>query len=242
MQLAKANSWPLRTKYGTLHCTMKSGRGLLLVVSSPSGAGKTTLCRALRKEHPHLRFSVSYTTRAPRVGEIAGADYHFVSDVQFDHMIEHQGFAEWAFIHGRRYGTSVQAVQEALDLGHHVLFDIDYQGAESLLRQFPVAACLVYILPPSLSVLATRLRSRGTETEDRVQARLRKAKEEISHHGSYRYLVLNDSMEHALHELSAIYRVERGDEVPVEIRQLAEHCLQPKRAALAEKLLLEESQ
>ena len=242
MQLAKANVWPLRGKCGTLYCTMKSGRGLLLVVSSPSGAGKTTLCRALRKEHPHLRFSVSYTTRAPRAGEVPGADYHFVSDVQFDHMIERQGFAEWALIHGKRYGTSVQAVQEALDLGHHVLFDIDYQGAESLLRQFPGASCLVYILPPSLTVLATRLRSRGTETEDRVQARLKKAKEEISHHGSYKYLVLNDSMEHALRELSAIYRVEQGVDVPTETRELVGDCLQPKRATLAEKLLMEESQ
>jgi guanylate kinase len=131
--------------------------GLLLVVSSPSGAGKTTLCRRLLSEHPELQFSVSYTTRPPRSGERDGIDYHFVSDATFDEMVQQGAFAEWNWVHGRRYGTSLHAVQQALASGCKILLDIDYQGAARILEVFAASARLVFILPPSLAVLEAPL-------------------------------------------------------------------------------------
>jgi len=136
--------------------------GLLLVVSSPSGAGKTTLARRLLGEFTDLRFSVSYTTRPQRGREQDGVDYHFVSEATFDQMIAAGAFAEWCLVHNRRYGTSVETLRTALCLGQHVLLDIDYQGAAKLREQLPKESRLVFILPPSLPILEQRLRSRGS--------------------------------------------------------------------------------
>jgi guanylate kinase len=217
---------------------MAGRRGLLLVVSSPSGAGKTTLCRRLVREHPSLRFSVSYTTRAPRTGEIDGVDYHFVSDETFERMVQGNAFAEWAFVHGRRYGTAVATVREALARGGEVLFDVDYQGAERLKEQFPEEAILVYILPPSLRTLEQRLRGRGTDAPDVIERRLRKAREELRHYHNYHYLVVNDDIERAYGELQAVYLAARGA-APGEASAGSRACALPARAALAEALLAE---
>lgn len=219
-------------------------RGLLFVVSSPSGAGKTTLSRRLLAEHAELRFSVSYTTRPRRTGEREGVDYHFVSDETFDRMIAEGAFVEFAVVHGRRYGTSMHTVRAALTAGQQVLLDIDYQGAARLAEQFKHEACLTYILPPSLSVLEQRLRSRNTDTTAVIEARLLKAREELRQYPRYRYLIVNSDIETAYAELDAIYRCERamleGWERPAPstaTASLARSCLMPQRSHLAEELL-----
>ncbi len=216
-------------------------RGLLLVVSSPSGAGKTTLARRLLDEHRELRFSVSYTTRPRRGREQGGVDYHFVSDAEFDGMVAASAFAEWCVVHGRRYGTSLPTLRAALAGGQHLLLDIDYQGAKKLRQEFPDEARLVYILPPSLQVLEERLRTRATDDLAVIEARLRKATEELRHYHLYDYLVFNRELEHAYAELEAIYLFETarfvGTEPAAKVAALARDCRREQRAALAEKVL-----
>jgi len=181
--------------------------GLLVVISSPSGAGKTTLCQRLLKDcDDTLTFSVSYTTRKMRAGEREGVDYHFVDDSTFQQMIDREEFAEWAEVHGKRYGTSIKAVDEALSGGKDVLFDIDYQGGRQLRAKFEADALLVFILPPSLDELERRLRRRATDEEDVIARRLQKAHEEIEHYGLYDYLIVNDDLDRAYDELRSIYR------------------------------------
>lgn len=216
-------------------------RGLLLVVSSPSGAGKTTLSRRLLAAHQELRFSVSYTTRDRRKGEQDGVDYHFVSNAEFDRMIAADAFAEWCIVHGRRYGTAVDTVAAALASGQKVLLDIDYQGAAKLRQQLPDEARLVYILPPSLAILEQRLRARGTDSESVIEQRLAKAREELRHYRLYHYLVMNNQLEQAFAELDAIYQYEQaqvqGISLPSEVIALARSCACESRAALAEQVL-----
>ena len=204
----------------------KVGRGVLLVVSSPSGAGKTTLVRRLMREYPELRFSVSYTTRPPRDGEVDGVDYHFVDDARFDAMVEAGQFAEWALVHGRRYGTAQQTIVDNIEAGRDVVFDIDYQGGTTLKGKFENDAVMVFVLPPSMRELERRLRSRGSDAEEMVVRRLAKAREELGHYDAYDYLVINDELDKAYADLRAIYA--------------AAHCSRRRRAyrALA---LLEES-
>jgi guanylate kinase len=183
-------------------------RGLLIVVSSPSGAGKTTLCHRLTAEFPNIVFSVSYTTRPRRRGEEEGVDYHFVDRSLFDEMIDRGEFAEWAEVHGNRYGTTTEAVRQALEGGKHVLFDIDYQGARQLKARFERDAVLVFILPPSLEVLEQRLRKRATDAPDAIERRLIKAQDEINvlkQYGLYEYLIVNDDLVSAYDRLRAIY-------------------------------------
>jgi guanylate kinase len=220
---------------------MSTARGLLLVVSSPSGAGKTTLSRRLLSTHAELRFSVSYTTRPKRRGETEGVDYHFVSNEEFDRMVAAGEFAEWCLVHARRYGTAVETVQAALQSGQHVLLDIDYQGAEKLAAQLPDAAKLVYILPPSLEILEQRLRARGTDSDAVIEQRLAKAREELRHYRTYHYLVVNNDLDAAFAELNAIYEYElalvRGTQPPPEAVGLARSCRCENRAAIAEALL-----
>ncbi|MBI4509364.1 MAG: guanylate kinase [Deltaproteobacteria bacterium] len=180
-------------------------RGLLVVVSSPSGAGKTTLCRRLLQEFPDLKFSVSYTTRPPRTGERNGVDYWFVDAQSFQRMVEAGEFAEWAEVHGNRYGTARAAVEDALVRGHDVLFDIDWQGGEKLKAQFAGDAVMVWVLPPSLQVLEERLRRRATDAPDVIGRRLAMAKEELLHYTSYDYLIVNDAIENAYDHLRSIY-------------------------------------
>jgi guanylate kinase len=185
--------------------------GLLVVISSPSGAGKTTLCQRLLKDFRSLVFSVSYTTRPMRAGEKEGVDYFFVDDATFQRMVERDEFAEWAEVHGRRYGTSVRFVDEALSGGRDVLFDIDYQGGRQLRAKFQPDALLVFILPPSLEELERRLRRRATDDEDVILRRLQKAHEEIEHYALYDYLIVNDDLDRAYDELRSIYCAARRE-------------------------------
>ncbi len=178
-------------------------RGILLVISSPSGAGKTTLAHLLA-EHEKLEFSVSYTTRAPRAGEREGADYKFVTDEEFARMVDRGEFAEWAVVHGHRYGTAVHTVNRALEDGKDYLFDIDYQGGAQIRRQWPDESVLVFILPPSMAELERRLRRRATDAPEAIDKRLAMATRELEHFGEYDYLVVNDNLETALKELPSI--------------------------------------
>lgn len=180
-------------------------RGMLLVVSSPSGAGKTTLCNRLRGEFEALDFSVSYTTRPPRPGETEGIEYHFTDLPTFQEMVARDEFAEHALVHGNMYGTSANKVREAIENGRDLLFDIDYQGGQQLRQKFPGDVVSIFILPPSIAELERRLRSRGTDAKDVIARRLRVAREELRHYDEYDYLIMNDELERAYDVLRAVY-------------------------------------
>jgi guanylate kinase len=184
-------------------------RGSLIVISSPSGAGKTTLSRRLLEEFPSIGFSVSLTTRPPREGEVDGVDYEFVDHATFDRMIAEQALAEWAEVHGNRYGTSRAAVESALAEGRDMLFDIDWQGGRALAGQWPDDVVKVFVLPPSLAVLEARLRGRGTDDAQVIERRLRRAVEEMAHYPEYDYLVVNDDLDQAYATLRAVYLTSR---------------------------------
>jgi len=183
-------------------------KGLLLIVSSPSGAGKTTLCRRLRDEFPQIQFSVSYTTRSPRPGELHGREYFFVDRDDFTAMVARDEFAESALVHGNNYGTSAALVRDALASGTDLLFDIDFQGGRQLRRSFPSDVVLVFILPPSLGELQRRLEARNTDAPEVIERRLRVARDELSHYGEYDYVIVNDDLERAYAALRAIYIAE----------------------------------
>jgi guanylate kinase len=200
-------------------------RGLLIVVSSPSGAGKTTLCHRLIDEFPDIVFSVSYTTRPRRRGEEEGVDYHFVDAPTFDKMAERGEFAEWAEVHQHRYGTTAEAVKQALEGGRHVLFDIDYQGGRQIKAKFENEAVLVFVLPPSLEELEARLRKRATDAPDVIERRLAKAHDELKQYGLYQYLIVNDELPRAYDRLRAIY--------------LASQCTIDRMGHIAESLVKE---
>lgn len=180
-------------------------RGLLLVVSSPSGAGKTTLCNRLRQEFPKLGFSVSYTTRPPRPGETDGVEYHFVSATRFQEMAAVDEFAEYAMVHGNMYGTAARQVAGALEQGRDLLFDIDFQGGRQLRNRFRDEVVLVFILPPSLRELERRLRRRATDADEVIAQRLKVARSELAHYDEYDYLIVNDDFDKAYDALRAVY-------------------------------------
>jgi guanylate kinase len=185
--------------------------GLLLVLSAPSGAGKTTLAHRLAAVEPDARFSVSATTRAPRGAERDGVDYHFVSRQRFDELVAAGALAEWAEVHGNRYGTLAATVEEALAQGRIALFDIDVQGGAQLQARWPARAVMVFILPPSMAELERRLRSRSTDAEPVIARRLAAAREEIARGATrYDWLVVNDDLERALADLRAIVARERA--------------------------------
>ena len=188
---------------------MAGRRGILIIISSPSGAGKTTLARRLLGEFPELSFSVSYTTRPPRVGELNGVDYYFVSPEEFDGMVTRDEFAEWAQVHGNRYGTSRRVVDEALASGRDVVFDVDWQGGRALAWRWPLDALRIFILPPDLASLEQRLRRRATDSEEVIQRRLRVALEELGHHDEYEHRIVNDDIDRAYGALRAIYLIRR---------------------------------
>ncbi|NVB41509.1 guanylate kinase [Pseudenhygromyxa sp. WMMC2535] len=179
--------------------------GILLVVSSPSGAGKTTLCNRLREEFPNIGFSVSYTTRSPRPGETNGVEYHFVSPERFQDMAAADEFAEYAMVHGNMYGTSARQVGEALGCGQDLLFDIDFQGGRQLRNRFPESVVLVFILPPSLRELEQRLRRRATDADEVIARRLKVARSELAHYDEYDFLIVNDDLDTAYDALRAVY-------------------------------------
>jgi guanylate kinase len=184
-------------------------RGLLLVLSSPSGAGKTTLSRALLADDALLAMSVSVTTRAPRSGEVEGRDYFFRSVADFESLRDQGELLEWANVHGNLYGTPRTAVMDRLADGRDVLFDIDWQGAQQLAAKAPDDVVRVFILPPSAAVLGERLRTRALDDEAVVARRLAGAAVEIGHWVEYDYVVVNDDIAASLSQLQAILAAER---------------------------------
>jgi guanylate kinase len=172
-------------------------------MSAPSGAGKTTLARKLLEQHPEIRFSVSYTTRPPREGERDGEDYSFVDRDTFMDMVGRGEFAEWAEVHGNCYGTSKERLQGMLERGQDVLLDIDVQGARQMRAAFP-GAVYIFVLPPSLDVLAERLTGRRSDAPEVIQKRLENARGEIRDFQRYTYVIVNDSLEEAYRELETI--------------------------------------
>lgn len=185
-------------------------RGLLLVLSAPSGTGKTTLARRLVQAHPDAEFSVSVTTREPRGAERDGVDYRFVDALTFQRMIEQDELVEWAEVHDNFYGSPQSVVDRAFSTGGIAVFDVDVQGGRSIRRRYPEAV-LVFVLPPSMAELERRLRERGTESEDAIRRRMLAARSELEQGArAYDYLVVNDSVDRAYTELEAIVSAERG--------------------------------
>lgn len=177
--------------------------GALFVVSAPSGAGKTTLCEAARQRLPQLVYSVSTTTRAPRVGEIEGRDYFFVSVEQFRQGIEKGAWAEWASVHGNYYGTAAAFIDSQRATGRDVLLDIDVQGARQILQRYPEAVT-IFIMAPSLDELRRRLVARGLDAPDVIERRMRSAREEIACRSMYRHVIVNDDVTVAVDRFVAI--------------------------------------
>lgn len=191
---------------------------VLLVVSAPSGAGKTTLCDRLLREDCGIRYSVSCTTRSPRADEVNGKDYHFLSSDEFASHVEAGNFLEWAEVHGSLYGTLKEHVYQIASEGFDVLMDLDVQGARAIRDQMdsmrladeePMRYADVFIAPPSLNVLETRLRSRGLDTDDSVTLRLKNAQTEMEEYADFQYLVVNDRIDDAYKILLSILIAER---------------------------------
>jgi len=177
--------------------------GRLFVISAPSGAGKTTLCKAALGRFNKIRYSTSYTTRQPRAGEINHIDYHFISKAEFKRGIETGRWAEWAQVHGNYYGTSAEFIAKELAAGRDILLDIDIQGTGQILNRFP-SSITIFIMPPSLEELKNRLEKRGTDSQTVIQRRMHNAKAEMAYKEMYRHIVVNDRLETATAELIAL--------------------------------------
>jgi guanylate kinase len=184
-------------------------RGLMFVLSSPSGAGKTTLSRMLIAETPDLQMSVSATTRPMRPGEVEGKDYYFVDQKRFEAMVNGGELLEWANVFGNRYGTPRAPVDSALAAGQDVLFDIDWQGTQQLRSRAPNDVVSVFILPPSVTALEQRLHTRAQDSEDVIRGRMKKAGDEMSHFDAYDYIVVNDNIGIAFEAVRSILRAEQ---------------------------------
>ena len=202
-------------------CLKKKGSGLVFILSAPSGAGKTTLIREVMEELSGLQFSVSYTTRLPRVGEAEGKDYHFVTPLIFQEMVEKGDFLEWAEVLGNYYGTRVPNLEELDSEERDLILDIDTQGAQKVLQQVD-RAIAIFILPPSPEVLQERLVKRGLDAPEIIQRRLANAKREIEAAHRYHYLILNERLEEAVEILKNII--------------LAERCRREKHSILERKI------
>lgn len=177
-------------------------KNLLVVISAPSGAGKTTLCQRLLWElNRELVLSISSTTRAPRGQERDGVEYHFLTHEQFKSGIEQDEFAEWALVHGNYYGTAKKTVEEAFSQGKSVLLDIDVQGADSLKKAYPDRTLRIFISPPDMQELEKRLRTRGTDSEETIQARMKNAQDEMNRCKDFDHVIVNDDFDRAYSEL-----------------------------------------
>ncbi|MBV1774472.1 guanylate kinase [Burkholderiaceae bacterium DAT-1] len=183
-------------------------KGNIFVVVAPSGAGKTTLVLALLAAEPQVQLSVSYTTRAPREGEVDGREYHFVTRETFQEMVAHNDFLEYAEVHGNLYGTSRSWIEDALKSGRDILLEIDWQGAQQVHSHFK-DAIEIFILPPSQAILEQRLRGRGKDSEDAIVQRLANAREEIGHAHEADYIIVNEHIDEAVRDIIGIVRAER---------------------------------
>ncbi|MGE5601255.1 guanylate kinase [Sphingomonas sediminicola] len=184
-------------------------RGLLIVLSSPSGAGKTTISRMLMESDRDITMSISATTRPKRPGETDDVDYHFVDDAEFDRMIRDNEFVEWAHVFGYRYGTPKAPVKRALRRGRDILFDIDWQGARQLVPDFKEHLVTIFLLPPSMEELERRLRARGTDSDEVIVDRMRRATDEINHWAEYEYVLVNRDTDECLTQVRSIVEAER---------------------------------
>ena len=184
-------------------------RGLLIVLSSPSGAGKSTISRMLLDADPHITMSVSATTRPMRPGEVEGRDYHFVDDAEFQRMIQAGEFAEWAPVFDHHYGSPQAPIKAALREGQDVIFDIDWQGTQQLHAAMGEDLVRVFILPPSMKELERRLHERGTDSDEVIAGRMQRAAAEISHWAEYDYVLINEDMDECLSEVRSILAAER---------------------------------
>ena len=185
-------------------------RGVMLVLSSPSGVGKTSLSRRLVADHADLDLSISMTTRDPRPGEHHGREYFFVSEDEFTRAIEAGEFLEWAEVHRHhRSGTPRAAVMDALDEGHDVMFDVDWQGARAIAAAAPDDTVRIFILPPSMDEMVRRIHARAGDSDEMIRRRLETAREEFTKWGEYDYVIVNDDFDHAYAELAHIYHAER---------------------------------
>ena len=184
-------------------------RGLLFILSSPSGAGKSTIARMLLEQDKHIALSVSVTTRPPRPGEIDGKDYHFIDEAEFHRLVEDNALLEWAKVFGHYYGTPKAQVKQGLREGQDFLFDIDWQGTQQLYQRAEGDVVRVFILPPSLEELHRRLRSRNTDSEEVIAGRMARAQDEISHWDGYDFVVINDNVENCFEKVRQILNSER---------------------------------
>ncbi len=184
-------------------------QGLLIVISAPSGAGKTTICKGLLNEFPDLRFSVSCTTRSPRKGEKDGEDYHFISVKDFRDSIEKNEFVEWEEIYGNFYGTSKKAVEGLIQKGYDVILDIDIKGAGNVKAKYPESV-FVFIMPPSVEILRERLKKRDSETDDIIKMRFDRAMEEIWENEWYDYVIFNDIIGDSVDIMRSVYMAEKN--------------------------------
>lgn len=183
-------------------------RGILFIISAPSGTGKTTLCKQLATNLPGLWHSISYTTRKPRPGEKHEQDYYFIGEQTFREMVSRNEFVEWAHVYGHLYGTPWKSLSEKIDQGIDVLLEIDVQGAMQVKKRFEDAVS-IFILPPSMTVLRARLQSRASDTPEEIQRRLHKVKEEVWSYREYAYIVRNEDLDRSLHDLESIFWSER---------------------------------
>jgi guanylate kinase len=184
-------------------------RGLLIVLSSPSGAGKSTIARMLLESDSEVTMSVSATTRPKRTGEVDDVDYHFVDVAEFERLIEADEFAEWAYVFDHLYGSPKEPIKEALRDGRDTLFDIDWQGTQQLEYAFRTDLVRIFILPPSMLELERRLQERGTDSDEIIAGRMKRAASEIGHWAEYDYVLINEDMEQCLEDVRAIIAAER---------------------------------
>ena len=193
----------------SLSSAPRGRRGLLIVLSSPSGAGKTTISRMLLEADDNISMSVSATTRPKRPGEVDDVDYHFVDEAEFKRLVDADEFAEWAYVFDHMYGSPKEPIKEALKQGRDTLFDIDWQGTQQLEYAFRTDLVLIFILPPSMAELERRLNERGTDSDEIIAGRMRRASSEIGHWAEYDYVLINDDMDQCLADVQAIIAAER---------------------------------
>jgi guanylate kinase len=201
-----------------------SNNALVIIISAPSGTGKTSICRHIFREFPDIRFSVSYTTRRPRPGEVDGRDYHFVTEAAFKEKMQKGEFAEWAENYGNLYGTSRQVIEEIRSRGEDLILDVEPRGARALKELYPDGV-FVFVLPPDLAELKKRLQKRGAEDDETRKRRFQKAKDEIREVFWYDYIIVNDRLESAVERLRAVY--------------LAEKCRRERQSPVIERFMKE---